>query len=130
MALRLHLFNYHAQPLSRRTPCDAPSALSSSPSSSFLPRRPSSATRCPAQYVNTSNGGHCAIYRDGRGYLFVNENGDRARYEFVAPDRLAIVFSRKWDPRTVAIVQVDGYGRTAIRFKSPGSRAGYWERVR
>src|SRR5262249_3205255 len=39
-------------------------------------------------YVNTSNNGTCEVYRRGRDYTFVNENGTPARFRFVGPDRL------------------------------------------
>ena len=43
------------------------------------------------QYVNTSNGGQAEVYRRGQGYVFVNENGTPAGFEFVGPGRLRLV---------------------------------------
>jgi len=76
-------------------------------------------------YVNTSNNGTCEVYREGRNYVFVNENGTPARFRFVGPDQLRIV-SGDWNPNTVATVGVGRDGRPFIRFKEPGNRPGFW----
>src|SRR5262249_40901525 len=76
-------------------------------------------------YVNTSNNGTCEVYRRGRDYTFVNENGTPARFRFVGPDRLRMV-SGDWNPDTVATVGQDRDGRPFIRFKEPGNPPGYW----
>ena len=39
-------------------------------------------------YVNTSNNGTCEVYREGRDYVFVNENGTPARFRFVGRGQL------------------------------------------
>lgn len=82
--------------------------------------------RLAGDYVNTSNGGRCSIFRSGRGFEFVNENGDRATFNYVGPGRLGIVRTRNWDPSTVATVGYDRLGRVQIRFDSPRSAPGYW----
>jgi hypothetical protein len=77
------------------------------------------------QYVNQSNGGPCSISRDGRSYVFVNENGTPAQFDFVSRNRLRMI-SGDWDPRTVATVQGrDRWGRMVIRFDSTG-QPGFW----
>jgi hypothetical protein len=77
------------------------------------------------QYVNTANGKPTEVYRRGRGYVFVNENGTRARFEFDGRDRLRLV-SGDWNPDTVVTVTRDDSGRLALRFKEPGQPAGSW----
>jgi hypothetical protein len=79
-------------------------------------------------YVNTSNDGRCEVSRRGRDYVFVNENGTAARFDFVGPDRLEVV-SGDWDPETVATVTRDRDGRLMLRFKEPGQDPGYWVKV-
>jgi hypothetical protein len=76
-------------------------------------------------YVNTSNDKGCEVYRRGRDYVFVNENGTPARFTFVGPGRLEMV-SGDWNPDTVATVRRDRDGRLVLRFKEPGQPAGYW----
>lgn len=77
--------------------------------------------------MHTGNGGVCQIYRQGRGFVFVNENGTPARFDFTGPRRLGLT-SGDWNPYIVATVGQDEYGRTLIRFKEPGQPAGYWVR--
>jgi len=76
-------------------------------------------------YVNTSNDGVCEVYRQGRDYVFVNENGTPARFRFVGPGRLAMV-SGVWNPDTVVTVGRGRDGRPVIRFKEPGNPPGTW----
>ena len=76
-------------------------------------------------YVNTSNGGVCEVSRQGRDYVFVNENGTPARFRFVAPDQLRMV-AGEWNPNTIATVGQGRDGRPFIRFKEPGQRPGVW----
>ena len=76
-------------------------------------------------YINTSNNGTCEVFRRGRDYVFVNENGTPARFRFVGPNQLRIV-SGDWNPNTVATVGVGRDGRPFIRFKEPGNRPGFW----
>jgi hypothetical protein len=78
-------------------------------------------------YVNVTNGGACSIYPEGSGYLFVNESGSQARFEFVAPNRLQQTFGQ-WDPSVVATVTTDRFGRRMIRFDSPNAPPGFWVR--
>jgi hypothetical protein len=78
-------------------------------------------------YVNTSNGGACEVYRRGRDYVFVNENGTPARFRFVAPGQLRLI-SGDWNPATVATLGTDREGRTFLRFKEPGNPPGFWVR--
>jgi hypothetical protein len=76
-------------------------------------------------YVNTSNGGNASVMRDGRSYVFTNENGSNARFVFDGPGQLRIV-EGEWDPRTRVFVQGrDRFGRQVLRFESTG-RPGYW----
>ena len=77
------------------------------------------------RYINQSNGGECWVERRGRGYVFINENGSRARFQYTGPGRLAIV-AGDWDPNVVATVLGDRRGRTVIRFDSPGAAPGSW----
>jgi hypothetical protein len=77
------------------------------------------------RYVNTSNGGTCEVYRQGRDYVFVNENGTPARFTFAGPDRLRLE-AGDWNPDTVATVERNRYGRPVLRFKEPGNPAGLW----
>jgi hypothetical protein len=76
-------------------------------------------------YVNKSGGGECYVTRSGRGYTFVNERGSRARFVFVSNDRLEQT-SGEWDPRVVATVSRDRFGRIIIRFDAPRTRTGFW----
>jgi hypothetical protein len=78
-------------------------------------------------YINTSNGRACEVYRRGRDFVFVNENGTPARFAFVGPRTLELVRG-DWNPDTVATLSRDRYGRRVIRFKEPGQPAGYWVR--
>ena len=71
-------------PIRRSNPCEAPLcalllAVVLVPAASAQFGDP-----LPGEYVNTSNKGRCVVHRDGRGYVFTNENGDNARFEFVA----------------------------------------------
>ncbi|MBI1917944.1 MAG: hypothetical protein HYS12_24890 [Planctomycetes bacterium] len=76
-------------------------------------------------YVNTSNGGTCEVYREGRDYVFVNENGTPARFRFVGPGRLRMV-AGDWNPTIVATVGVGRDGRPFLRFQEAGNPPGYW----
>jgi hypothetical protein len=76
-------------------------------------------------YVNTSNGRTCHVYRRGRDYVFINENGTPARFAFVGADRLELV-SGDWNPDTVATVRRNRDGSIMLRFKEPRQPAGYW----
>ena len=79
-------------------------------------------------YVNRSNGGECSVEARGRGFVFVNENGSPARFEYVSPRRLEMV-SGEWDPNVVVTVQRDRRGRPVLRFDSGNAAPGYWELV-
>src|ERR1043166_2660605 len=79
-------------------------------------------------YVNTSNDGPCEVYRRGRDYIFINENGTRACFRFVGPGELRMV-SGGWNPDTIATVGTGRDGRPFIRFQEPGQRPGYWVRT-
>ena len=76
-------------------------------------------------YVNRSNGGECSVYAQGRSYVFVNENGSRARFTFTAPGRLEMV-SGNWDPSVVVTVVPGRFGRPRLRFDSANAAPGYW----
>ena len=76
-------------------------------------------------YVNTSNDGACEVYRQGRDYVFVNENGTPARFRFVGRGRLEMV-SGDWNPDTVVTVGRGRDGRPVLRFKEPGNPPGTW----
>lgn len=77
-------------------------------------------------YTNRSNGGECSVSRQGRNYVFVNENGSRARFAFTAARRLEMV-SGVWDPSIVVTMTRGRNGRTILRFDSADSAPGYWE---
>lgn len=76
-------------------------------------------------YVNRSNGGLCSVYRQGRSYAFVNENGSRASFVFTAPNRLEMV-SGQWDPSVVVKVIRDRFTRPTLRFDSANAAPGFW----
>ena len=76
-------------------------------------------------YVNTSNNGRCEVSREGRDYVFVNENGTPARFTFVGPGQLRMV-DGDWNPNTVATVVRGRDGRPVLRFKEPGNPPGFW----
>jgi len=76
-------------------------------------------------YVNRANGGSCSVYRHGRSYVFVNENGSRARFAFTAPRQLEMV-SGEWDGSIVVTVVRGRFGRPGLRFDSANSAPGYW----
>jgi hypothetical protein len=75
-------------------------------------------------YINQSNGGACSVYPQGRSFVFVNENGSRARFVFAGPRRLEMV-SGQWDPSVVVTV-LPRRGGPVLRFDSPNSAPGYW----
>jgi hypothetical protein len=77
-------------------------------------------------YENVSSGGYAYIYERRRGYLFVNEHGSEAIFDYTGPGRLEMI-SGDWAP-TTATVGRDRQGRTQIRFVSDGP-PGYWVRV-
>jgi hypothetical protein len=76
-------------------------------------------------YVNTSNGRTCEIYREGREYVFVNENGTPARFAYVGPRQLQMV-AGDWNPYITVTVNQDRDGRPLLRFKEPGQAPGFW----
>jgi hypothetical protein len=75
-------------------------------------------------YINQSNGGRCSVHRDGRSYIFTNENGSWARFVFADYDRLVQV-EGQWDRSVCATVQHDR-GRIVLTFDSPNAPSGYW----
>jgi hypothetical protein len=85
-------------------------------------------TQLPGTYQNVSNGGFCYVYGQWGGYVFVNENGSQALFQYAAPGQLRMV-QGEWDPSVVASVGYDAYGRPQIRFDSPYSPTGYWVKV-
>jgi hypothetical protein len=89
------------------------------------PYRGGGDTGLAGNYINTSNGGSCSISPEGRGYVFINENGSAARFVFVGPRRLEMV-SGEWNPGVVATLGRDREGRMLIRFQEPGNKPGYW----
>jgi len=89
------------------------------------PRGPYVGDDLSGQYENVSGGGFCEVYRRGRGYVFVNESGSRAYMVPSGPGRFRVA-SGDWDPDVVGTVSGDRYGRTVIRFDTPGERPGYW----
>lgn len=78
------------------------------------------------EYVNRSNGKECAVEARGRGFVFINENGSRARFVYAGPRRLEMV-SGDWDPDVVVTVMRDRRGRPVLRFDSGNAAPGYWE---
>ncbi len=81
------------------------------------------------RYVIGSNG-YCSVSRQGRGYLFVNENGAEAVFDWTGPRRLGVVYTiNGWDPNIVATVTRDPSGRMVLRFDAPGTPTGYWTRI-
>lgn len=107
-------------------------ALFLGPTPTPLGPAPASAARfingLPGTYQNVSNGGICYVYGQWGGYVFVNENGSQALFQYVAPGQLRMV-QGEWDPSVVASIDYDAYGRTQIRFDSPYAPTGYWVRV-
>jgi hypothetical protein len=77
------------------------------------------------RYVSRESGKECEIYRRGRSYVFVNENGSRARFVFTGPRRLEQV-SGEWDPSVTATV-LRGRSGLTIRFDSPNAPSGFWD---
>jgi hypothetical protein len=77
-------------------------------------------------YENVSGGGTCYIYARRGGYLFVNEHGTEARFEYTARGKLEMT-SGDWDPTAVTVGQ-DRRGQTRLRFDS-GGKPGYWVRA-
>jgi hypothetical protein len=77
-------------------------------------------------YENVSSGGTAYVYKRGRGYLFVNEKGTEARFEYTGRGRLEMT-SGDWDPTTVTVGK-DRRGQTRLRFDS-GGKPGYWVRA-
>jgi hypothetical protein len=76
-------------------------------------------------YINRSNDGECSVYQRGRSYVFVNENGSRARFVFTGPRRLKMV-AGEWNPSTVVTV-LRGRRGPILRFQEANSRPGYWD---
>lgn len=79
-------------------------------------------------YVNAANGGSCSVQPWGSGYLFINEHGSQAHFEFLYRNRLYAV-GGDWNFNGVATVVRGPHGRTGIRFDAPNTASGYWERV-
>jgi hypothetical protein len=77
-------------------------------------------------YRNASSGGYAYVYRSGRGYLFVDENGLQAWFANPTASRLDMV-AGDWVPTVVRVVRA-GFGRTLLRFDAPGV-TGYWRQV-
>jgi hypothetical protein len=77
------------------------------------------------QYVNQSAGGQCSVYRRGGGYVFVNENGSKARFVYSGSNQLVWV-AGDWDPNIVVTVLRSRDGRTMLRFDAPNTPTGYW----
>lgn len=95
----------------------------------FPPPGPRMGDEIVGDYINKSGGGECYITRSGRGYTFVNERGSRAKFVFVSNDRLEQTWG-EWDPRVVATVSRDRFGRIVIRFDAPRTRTGFWVMTR
>lgn len=91
----------------------------------FPPPPPQTEDDLSGTYRNQSNGGECLITRSGRVFTFVNEKGSRAKFRYVAPDRLEQV-AGDWDPNVVASVSRNRFGQFIIRFDAPRTRPGYW----
>jgi hypothetical protein len=77
------------------------------------------------RYV-TQGGAPCFVDRRRDSYVFVNEQGSRARFVFVGPNRLEQVGFGEWDPSVVCTVTRDRWGRTVLRFDSPNAPPGFW----
>ena len=86
----------------------------------------SAADPLPGEYTNVTNGRVCTVVRRGDTYIFRNENGSRALFAFVGPNRLGIVSTRDWDPNVVATIGRDRLGRLTIRFDAPFTPSGAW----
>jgi hypothetical protein len=77
-------------------------------------------------YVNVSSGGIAYVYRSGRGYQFVDENGLPAWFLNTTTSRLDMV-AGEWIPTVVTVVRA-GFGRTLLRFDAAGV-TGYWRQI-
>ena len=76
-------------------------------------------------YVNTSNSGICEVRRQGRDYMFINENGTPAQFTFIGPNRLQMVWGG-WNPFTTVTVSQDIRGWPLLQFQEPGKAPGFW----
>jgi len=101
----------------------------------LAPREASGQRRPPARaaevniagtYENVSAGGTAYVYKRRGGYLFVNEQGSEARFEYTGRGKLEMT-SGDWDPTTVTVGK-DRRGRVRLRFDS-GDKPGYWVRA-
>lgn len=79
-------------------------------------------------YQSTSDGATCYVTSDGRSYLFVNDQGQQARFVWVAPRRLQWA-GGGWDPNIVVTVDRDRWGRRVLRFDAPYTPTGTWVSV-
>src|SRR5262245_64406836 len=74
-------------------------------------------------YVNVANGGSCYVQPQGWSYLFTNEYGSQATFEWSGPRQLINV-GGEWDFNGVATVLRGPLGRTEIRFDAPNTAPG------
>src|SRR4051794_5192235 len=77
-------------------------------------------------YLSGASQAYCYVLRRPDGYLFIDENGGQALFDFTAPDRLEILAMTEGDPRIVATVGRDELDRPAIRFDAPGMVPAFW----
>jgi hypothetical protein len=91
-------------------------------------RRPWSGDTLAGKYINRTEGGTCFVYWRGGSYVFINRQGDRARFAFTAPGRLEMI-GGDWSPNNVVTVERDRRGRTVLRFDAPGAPTVHWVRM-
>jgi len=73
----------------------------------------------------SQGGAPCSVRREGDSYIFTNDQGSWARFQFTGRDRLEQV-EGQWDPSVACKVTRDRDGRMVLRFDSPNAPSGYW----
>jgi hypothetical protein len=89
-------------------------------------RRPGPPGAVEGIYLSAANQNYCFVARRADGYLFVDEFGGMALFDFISPNRLGIVATTDADPNIVATVGRDVLGRQTIRFDAPGQIPAFW----
>jgi hypothetical protein len=81
------------------------------------------------RYVFES-GGNCFVYRQRDGYLFINERGARAIFDWTGPRQLRLISTEGgWNPNMVVTVSRDRFGRTVLAFDGPDTPTTYWTKA-
>jgi hypothetical protein len=87
--------------------------------------RPQMAGGLAGTYLS-QGGAPCFVEGRRDSYVFINDQGSRARFVFTGPNQLEQIGPTGWDPTVVCTVTRDRFGLTVLRFDSPNAPPGYW----